>query len=84
MGLGLSMAWYKAPKHEVLSATQAKKELKLLDIAVEELPLIKIGDAALVDLSNSGVSVIPGDIIRVSRNSNTGGEGFRYYRKVIQ
>ena len=78
------MAWYKAPKHEVLSASQAKKELKLLDISVEELPLIKIGDAALVDLSNSGISVIPGDIIRVSRNSNTGGEGFRYYRKVIQ
>lgn len=84
MGLGLNMAWYKAPKHEVLSASQAKKELKLLDISVEELPLIKIGDAALVDLSNSGISVIPGDIIRVSRNSNTGGEGFRYYRKVIQ
>jgi len=78
------MAWYKAPKHEVLSSFQAKKELKLLGVVVEELPLIKLSDAALVDLSNSGVSVIPGDIIRVSRNSSTGGEGFRYYRKVIQ
>ncbi len=84
MRLGLSMAWYKTPKHEVLSATQAKKELKILNITLEELPLIKINDASLVDLSNSGVNIIPGDIIRVSRNSNTGGEGFRYYRKVIQ
>ena len=81
MGLGLSMAWYKAPKHEVLSALQAKRELKL---QVEELPLIKLSDAALIDLSNSGITIIPGDIVRVSRNSNTGGEGFRYYRKVIQ
>jgi DNA-directed RNA polymerase subunit H (RpoH/RPB5) len=78
------MAWYKSPKHEVLSSFQAKKELKLLGVVIEELPLIKLSDAALVDLSNSGVSVIPGDIIRVTRNSNTGGEGFRYYRKVIQ
>jgi len=78
------MAWYKAPKHEVLSSVQAKRELKVLDIEVEELPLIKISDAALVDLFNEGISVIPGDIIRVSRNSNTGGEGFRYYRRVIQ
>ena len=65
------MAWYKTPKHEVLSATQAKRELKILNISLEELPLIKINDAALVDLSNSGVNIIPGDIIRVSRNSNT-------------
>ena len=78
------MAWYKSPTHEVLSIAQAKKELKVLKLLVEELPLIKIGDAALVDLANSGITIIPGDIIRVSRNSNTGGEGFRYYRKVIQ
>ena len=79
------MGWYKTPKHEVLSAIQAKRELKQLDIAVEELPLIKLGDPALVDLVNStGAIIVPGDIIRISRNSNTGGEGFRYYRKVIQ
>ena len=40
------MGWYKTPKHEVLSATQAKRELKQLDIAIEELPLIKLGDPA--------------------------------------
>tara|TARA_B100000287_G_scaffold422876_1_gene465413 strand:- start:16503 stop:16742 length:240 start_codon:yes stop_codon:yes gene_type:complete len=79
------MGWYKAPKHEVLSTTQAKRELKQLDIAIEELPLIKLGDPALVDLVNStGAIIVPGDIIRISRKSNTGGEGFRYYRKVIQ
>lgn len=78
------MGWYKRPKHEVLSATQAKRELNLLKIAVEELPLIKLGDPALIDLSNNGVTIIPGDIIRISRSSNTGGEGFRYYRRVIQ
>ena len=78
------MAWYRAPKHEVLSAFQAKRELKLLKLEIEELPLIKLSDAALIDLSNSGIIIIPGDIVRVSRNSNTGGEGFRYYRKVIQ
>jgi len=84
MRLGSIMSWYKAPKHEVLSVAQAKKELKILNISLEELPLIKISDTALIDLSNSGVNIIPGDIIRISRNSNTGGEGFQYYRKVIQ
>ena len=78
------MAWYKPPKHEVLSTAQAKRELKDLKIEIEELPLIKLGDPALVELSNiEGVTIVPGDIIRISRNSNTGGEGFRYYRKVI-
>jgi len=78
------MAWYKTPKHEVLSTAQAKRELKDLKIDIEELPLIKLGDPALVELSNiQGVTIVPGDIIRISRNSNTGGEGFRYYRKVI-
>ena len=76
------MAWYKAPKHEVLSAAQAKKELKVLGIELEELPLINRYDAAIIDLENEGTIVVVGDVIRITRKSNTGGEGFRYYRKV--
>ena len=67
------MAWYKAPKHEVLSAAQAKKELKLLGIELEELPLINRYDAAIIDLENEGTIVVVGDVIRITRKSNTGG-----------
>ena len=67
------MAWYKAPKHEVLSAAQAKNELKLLGIELEELPLINRYDAAIIDLENEGTIVVVGDVIRITRKSNTGG-----------
>jgi DNA-directed RNA polymerase subunit H (RpoH/RPB5) len=77
------MGWYKAPKHEVLSQAQMKRELKELGLDLDELPLITLRDAAIVDLINEGISVIPGDVVRISRSSKTAGEGYRYYRKVV-
>lgn len=79
----IAMGWYKAPRHEVLSPTQAKRELNALNLTEERLPLIKIGDAALRLLVEEGNTVVPGDIIRITRNSEVAGEGFRYYRRVV-
>ena len=77
------MGWYKGPKQEVLSPSQSKRALKTLGLDLEELPLIKLSDAAIVNLINEGNTVVPGDVIRIFRNSKTGGEGFQYFRKVV-
>lgn len=77
------MGWYKGPKHEVLSASQSKRALSKLGLVIDELPLIKLSDAAIIDLINEGNTIVPGDVIKVSRNSKTGGEGFQYFRKVV-
>jgi len=79
----VAMGWYKTPQHEVLSETQAKRELNALGLDRDRLPLIEFGDAAIRELIQSGVTVAPGDIIRITRNSEVAGEGFRYYRKVV-
>ena len=71
------------PTHERISITAAKRELKELNIAFEDLPLIKIADAAIMDLIELGVKIELGDIIRITRNSKVAGEGYRYYRKVV-
>jgi DNA-directed RNA polymerase subunit H (RpoH/RPB5) len=77
------MAWFKQPKHSLLSVAQAKRQLKALKIDVDRLPLISIGDAAIRQLVDEGVTIIPGDIILIERQSVAAGEGFRYYRKVV-
>ena len=77
------MAWFKQPKHVLLTPAQAKRELSSLDLEVDRLPLISISDAAIKQLAQDGKQILPGDIIRIERKSTAAGEGFRYYRKVV-
>ena len=77
------MGWYKAPKHQVLSEAQSKKALKIIGVDYDELPLIKLSDAAIIDLINTGSIVVPGDVIRIYRQSKTAGGDFEYYRRVV-
>ncbi len=77
------MAWFKQPKHVLLTSAQAKKELSSLDLEVDRLPLISISDAAIKQLTQDGKQILPGDIIRIERKSKAAGEGYTYYRKVV-
>tara|TARA_Y100000593_G_scaffold53898_1_gene100872 strand:+ start:191 stop:445 length:255 start_codon:yes stop_codon:yes gene_type:complete len=83
MGSNDSMSWYRAPKHEVLSAAQAKKELKALKLEEDRLPLILMSDKAITTLIDEGKTIVPGTIIKITRDSKTAGEAFLYYRKVV-
>ena len=79
----VKMFWKHTPKHEVLTDTQAKRQLKLLSMTFEELPLIKYSDAALKKLREEGVETPLDSVVRISRNSITYGENAFYYRRVI-
>ena len=78
-----TMFWKHTPKHEVLTELQAKRQLKVLSMTFEELPLIKYADAALKVLRDEGVPTPIDSVIRISRNSITYGENAFYYRRVI-
>jgi len=77
------MEWKYAPPHEKLTPTRWKRELRLLNIDYEELPLIVLRDPALMKLRNEGVDVDVGDVICITRKSKTFGEGSKYYRRVV-
>tara|TARA_B100000902_G_scaffold168484_1_gene163181 strand:+ start:1115 stop:1354 length:240 start_codon:yes stop_codon:yes gene_type:complete len=74
--------WAFTPKHEKLSASQAKKQLKDINVSLEELPLIRRTDPAILQLLEEGVTIEVDDVIRITRSSKTGGD-VPYYRRVI-
>lgn len=76
------MTWVGLPKHEKLSMTATKRELRDAKLDLDELPLIKWSDRALEMLRNKGVEISAGDVIKITRESKTGGS-VAYYRKVI-
>ncbi len=76
------MTWVGLPKHEKLSMTATKRELKSAKLDMEELPLIKWSDKALEMLRNKGIEINAGDVVKITRESKTGGS-VEYYRKVI-
>tara|TARA_Y100000310_G_scaffold93787_2_gene91324 strand:- start:7308 stop:7550 length:243 start_codon:yes stop_codon:yes gene_type:complete len=65
------------PKHSKLSDAQKEKLLEKYKISAKELPRIFKTDAALVSLN-----VKPGDLIKITRNSETAGEAI-FYRVVV-
>jgi len=77
------MEWIHTPPHEKLTPTRWKRELRLLKVDYDELPLILLGDPALVKLIDDGVDVNIGDVICITRNSRTFGQGSKYYRRVV-
>lgn len=74
--------WAFTPKHEKLSASQAKKQLKDINVSLDELPLIRRTDPAILRLLEEGVAIEVGDVIKITRSSKTGGD-VPYYRRVI-
>ena len=74
--------WAFTPKHEKLSASQAKRQLKDINVSLDELPLIRRTDPAILQLLEEGVTIEVDDVIRITRSSKTGGD-IPYYRRVI-
>jgi len=65
------------PKHEIMTKKEAEGVLEKFNCKPTELPLIFVNDPAIV-----GLGVKPGDMIKITRKSNTAGESF-YYRYVV-
>ena len=75
------------PKHEVLSEKEAREVLKKYNVKPEQLPYILITDPVVQELREQlrreGKDVNPGDIIRITRKSETAGTSV-YYRLVVE
>jgi DNA-directed RNA polymerase subunit H (RpoH/RPB5) len=71
------------PVHKKLKKTALANVLRQYDLDFEELPLIKIEDAAVQALQESGEEISVDDVIRISRKSKTGGEDTPYFRRVV-
>jgi len=78
----MSFEWKHAPKHIKLTPAQTKKELKQINVSLEEIPLIKYSDAAITKLVKEGEDIQLNDVIKILRDSKVGGE-IPYFRRVI-
>ena len=78
----MSFEWKHAPKHIKLTPAQTKKELKAINVSLEEIPLIKYSDAAITKLVKEGEDIRLNDVIKILRDSKVGGE-IPYFRRVI-
>ena len=65
------------PKHSQLSSSQKEKLLEKYNISLKELPRISKDDAGIVSLHPK-----PGDIIKITRSSETASESI-FYRVVV-
>ncbi len=65
------------PKHSKLSDNQKEKLLENYNISIKELPRIAKTDPAIIPLG-----VKPGDVIKITRKSQTASEAI-FYRVVI-
>ncbi|MCH8328787.1 MAG: DNA-directed RNA polymerase subunit H [Nanoarchaeota archaeon] len=65
------------PKHSKLSDVQKEKLLENYNISIKELPRIAKTDSAIISLN-----VKPGDVIKITRKSETASEAI-FYRVVI-
>ena len=77
------MEWVHAPRHEKLTPTRWKRELRGIDVEYSELPLILYSDPALVRIRKEGIEIDIGDVICIYRESQTFGENSKYYRRVV-
>jgi DNA-directed RNA polymerase subunit H len=66
------------PKHEILSKEEAKKIIRRYNATLEQLPYILSTDPVVVEIGAK-----PGDIIKITRKSETAGEAV-YYRLVVE
>lgn len=66
------------PRHEVLSAAEAKQVLERYHIFPEQLPKITVSDPVC-----KAIGAKPGQVVRVKRKSPTAGEAIAY-RLVVE
>ena len=66
------------PEHVILSKSEINKIIKKLDIHPEELPKIKSDDPVI-----KAIEAKSGDIIKITRKSQTAGK-FITYRMVLE
>lgn len=66
------------PKHEIMTKKEAEEVLTKFHCQPTELPFIFVNDPAIV-----GLGVKPGDMIKITRKSNTAGTSI-YYRYVVE
>lgn len=66
------------PKHEILSPDEAREVVKRYNARPEQFPYILSTDPVVTELKAR-----PGDLIRITRKSETAGE-FVYYRLVVE
>lgn len=65
------------PKHSKLSDAQKEKLLEKYNISINDLPKILKTDPAIISLDAK-----PGEIIKITRNSQTAGEAV-FYRVIV-
>ena len=66
------------PKHEIMQEDEVKSVLDKYQIERGQFPKIKESDPVVKELAAS-----VGDVVKITRNSQTAGESF-YYRFVIE
>ena len=66
------------PKHEILSAEQAKVVLDQFKVTAHQLPVIKNSDPVA-----EAIGAKPGDILKITRDSQTAGRAISY-RHVVE
>ena len=69
---------FLVPKHELLTPDQAVTLLKNLNATADKLPLVLSTDSVVKQIGGK-----PGDFVRITRQSETAGEGV-YYRYVVE
>jgi DNA-directed RNA polymerase subunit H len=66
------------PRHEILTAAEKKELLERMSITEKQLPKILDSDAVI-----KKIEAKPGDVIKITRKSQTSGETV-YYRLVAE
>ena len=66
------------PKHEIISEEEAQELLKRIHARPEQLPYIRVSDPVVRELGAK-----PGQILKITRRSETAGEAV-YYRYVVE
>ena len=66
------------PHHEILGKSEADEIMASYNARPEQMPFISSSDPVM-----RSISAKPGDLIRITRKSETSGEA-RYYRYVVE
>ena len=61
------------PKHEIMTEEEISKEFSDVDYKFKDLPKIKVNDPVA-----ESIGAKPGDILRITRESQTAGEFITY------